>query len=125
MVLATQISAPLTDVIVAAARSYARTGDTVVETTFAEFADAPGVPGRAVVATDTGVVECVLDDGVRPGDLAAGLSRLVAAGWSVVTLVPLGRLGEAHRALRGSAARLQPWWLDDRYGVCFGAPEVA
>lgn len=125
MVLAAQTSPPLTDVMTAAARSYVRTGDTVIETTFAEFADAPGVAGGAVVAADSGIVECVLDDGVQPAELAAGIARLAAAGWEVVALVPLGRLGEAHRALRRIPARLQPWWVDARHGVCFGAPELA
>ncbi|MFZ0492286.1 MAG: hypothetical protein WAM81_03690 [Acidimicrobiia bacterium] len=49
--------------------------------------------------------------------------RLAADGWQVHVLVPLERMGEAHRGLRGVAVRLQGWWLDDG-SVHFGRPEI-
>jgi hypothetical protein len=124
MVVAAHPGLNTTDLATIVAQVYAATGDTVVETAFADLVDAPGVGGAAVIAADSGVVECVLEDGTDPAELASGIARLAAAGWAVVALVPLARLGEAHRALRRSPARLQPWWLDPRDGICFGAPEV-
>lgn len=122
--LAVHTSPQVADVAGAVARAYAQTGNTVVETALADLVDDPGVPGSAVIATDSGVVECVLEDGTDPVALGPGIARLAAAGWSVVALVPLARLGEAHRALRRRPARIQPWWADPRDGICFGVAEV-
>lgn len=95
----------------------------VVETPLAGFTGVDGVDGVAVVAPEQGIVEWF----PHPDqDLAvlAGLAPSVAGtGWKVAVLVPAGRMGEAHRALRGSPVMLQPWWVDgDR--VRFGGPEV-
>jgi len=49
--------------------------------------------------------------------------RLAADGWQIHVLVPLERMGEAHRGLRGVDVRLQGWWLDDG-SVHFGQPEI-
>ncbi len=124
MVLAAKAGLQSDDVAAAVSRSYASAGDTVVETPFGALVDTPEVGGSAVIAADAGIVECVLDETVDPGDVGPGIARLAAAGWTVVALVPLARLGEAHRSLRRVQARLQPWWADPDRGVCFGAPEV-
>ena len=99
-------------------------GCTVVETSLAAACGLDGVPGAAVLAADLGIAECVLGDDVDPGDLGPGIEILAAGGWAVTVLVPAARVGEAHAALRGRPARLQPWWPGRRDAVHFGAPEV-
>jgi hypothetical protein len=111
-------------VVVAAARSYARRDCTVVETSMAAAAGIDGVPGSALLAADLGIAECTLDEGTDPALLGPGIDRLAATGWEVTVLVPARRMGEAHRALRGRSARLQPWWLDPDGAMCFGGTEV-
>jgi hypothetical protein len=124
MVLAARSDTGTIEVTAAVAQAYAGAGDTVVEAALADLVDDPGVPGSAVIAADSGVIECVLEDGSDPAALGPGIARLAAAGWAVVTVVPVSRLGEAHRALRRRPARVQPWWADPRDGICFGVPEV-
>lgn len=111
-------------ILAAAAQSYTRRGCTVVETSLAAAAGIDGIPGPALLAADLGIAECPLADDVDPGALAPGIDRLAATGWEVTVLVPTRRMGEAHRALRGRQARLQPWWRDEDAAMCFGTPEV-
>jgi hypothetical protein len=108
----------------AAAAAYAGMGCTVVETSLAAASGLDGVPGAAVIAADLGIAECVLGPGVDPALLGPGIEMLAAGGWDVTVLVPSARIGEAHAALRGRPARLQPWWPDGDDSVHFGAPEV-
>lgn len=95
----------------------------VVETPLARFADAPDLEGVAVIVPGRGLVEWFPHDAQDLDDLAGVVPGAVAAGWRVVVLVPAPRMGEAHRALRGTGATLQPWWPDDE-AVRFGGPEV-
>ena len=95
----------------------------VIETPLAGFAGNPDLDGVAVVAPERGIVEWYPSDrqGLEP---LAALSRASAGPeWQVMVIVPAARMGEAHRALRGSPVTLQPWWSDDE-GVRFGGPEV-
>jgi len=73
----------------------------------AELADVP-----CTVAGTQRIVEIVVDGEPECELLAPAVWALAARGWQVAALVPLPRLGEAHRALRGSPCLLQPWWLD-------------
>lgn len=77
----------------------------------------------SVVVSD----DCCLDWILAPHADAAGhrpiFRRLAVDGWQVHVLVPLERLGEAHRCLRGVDVMLQGWWTDDG-GVHFGRPET-
>lgn len=95
----------------------------VVETPLAGFTGAPELSGVAVLAPEQGLVEWFPHDAqslVALGDHAAAA---VGAGWRVAVLIPAGRMGEAHRALRGVPVTLQPWWPDGEH-VRFGGPEV-
>lgn len=104
------------------ARGYARLGCTVVELLLAEATGLEGVQGVAILVPERGVVECVADEGLM--GVARAVRLLAVGGWEVRLLVPGGLAGEAHRLLRGTAARLQPWWAGAGDDVCFGAPEV-
>lgn len=111
------------DVAGAVLAAYARLGGTVVETTLSEISEIEGIPGRVVVAADLGIAECLLLEGTDPAHLVPGIERLAAVGWEVTLVSPAARMGEAHRALRGSPARLQAWWREGDQ-LCFGVPEV-
>lgn len=94
----------------------------VVETPLAGFTGNPDLDGVAVVAPERGIVEWFPSERQQLAPLAEA-SRLVAVPeWQVSVVVPAARMGEAHRALRGSPVTLQPWWDDE--GVRFGGPEV-
>lgn len=77
---------------------------------------------RSVVAVEERTVELVVDE--RPFEaLARAVWALSARGWNLAVLVPCGRAGEAHRALRGTPCRLQSWWIQNGR-VYFGAYEI-
>lgn len=94
----------------------------VIETPLASFAGEPGLDGIAVVAPERGLVEWFPSDTQELASLTAPL-RMSAADWNVSVIVPAQRMGEAHRALRGTPITLQPWWVDGE-NVRFGGPEV-
>jgi hypothetical protein len=77
---------------------------------------------RSVVAVEDRMVELVVDDGPFEA-LAPAVWALAARRWEVVVLTPSARNGEAHRALRGTPCRIQPWWLDGS-DVRFGSFET-
>ena len=95
----------------------------VVETPLAGFTGADDVDGVAVVAPEQGLVEWFPHPEQDLGVLAGLAPRVAGTGWRVAVLVPAGRMGEAHRALRGAPVTLQPWWADGER-VRFGGPEV-
>jgi hypothetical protein len=95
----------------------------VVETPLEKFTGLPGVEGVAVLAPEQGLVEWFPH---QEQDLVvlAGLSEsVVGAGWRIAVLVESQRMGEAHRAFRGSPVALQAWWQEGER-VRFGGPEV-
>jgi hypothetical protein len=116
-----------TDTLVAdtTIRAYAASGSRVLDIPLLEMvhisvgADVASV--RTIVAVDYRIVELVIDEGPFEA-LAPALWALAARGWDVVTLTPARRMGEAHRALRGTPCSLQPWWLVSS-AVHFGARE--
>ena len=95
----------------------------VVETPLAAFTGFSDVAGVAVLAPEQGLVEWFPDADQALPPLAEFAAEAVGAGWRVSVLVPAGRMGEAHRALRGLDVTLQPWWADGET-VRFGGPEV-
>jgi hypothetical protein len=104
-----------------AARTWVRSGATVVETTLTALS---GVACRtpAVVVSDEGIVECAADGDFEP--IVVAVRRLAAEGWKVAVLTPAHQMGEAHRSLRGAPAMIQPWWAGADDAVSFGVPEV-
>lgn len=94
------------------------------EMPLAEFVSAPRAAGalRSVVVPGLRCVEVALDEESDPSLLAPVGWDLLGKGWTLIVLVSLDRLGEAHGALRGTPCVLQGWW-DDGLGVQFGAPE--
>ena len=117
----------VTDVADAAAAVYSARRDRVKTTTLSELVTEmlPGgvAESCAVVVAEQRVVEIVPDDQLALERLAPVVWLLAGRGWDVVVLVPCGRLGEGHTALRSAPATLQPWWVDST-GTCFGAPEI-
>lgn len=97
--------------------------DSVVESPLDEFTGFDGVDGVAVVAPAQGIVEWFPHDHQPLEQLAAAAHTVAGSGWAVGVIVPSGRMGEAHRALRGTPVMLQPWWPDGET-VRFGGPEV-
>jgi hypothetical protein len=95
----------------------------VIETPLGGFAGVDDVDGVAVVASEHGVVEWFPHDDQRLDDLAELSLAVAGTGWKVAVLVPSARMGEAHRALRGSPVTLQAWWPDGD-AIRFGGPEV-
>ncbi|OFW65915.1 MAG: hypothetical protein A2Z12_08005 [Actinobacteria bacterium RBG_16_68_21] len=95
----------------------------VVETPLAGFVGNPDLDGVAVVAPERGIVEWFPSDLQALEPLAAMSRASAGPEWQVSVIVPAGRMGEAHRALRGAPVTLQPWWFDDE-SVRFGGPEV-
>lgn len=77
-----------------------------------------------MVVPEASEVECFPGDRHDLADLRAPLRGLFATGWRVTVLVASGRMGEAHRALRGVPIMIQPWWADADGAVRFGGPEV-
>lgn len=95
----------------------------VVETPLDSFTGVAGLFGVAVLATRQGLVEFFPGDRQALTDMGPAAASVAAAGWRVVMIVPAGRMGEAHRSLRGFPLHLQAWWVDgDR--IRFGGPEV-
>ncbi len=78
---------------------------------------------RSSVVVSDECLDWVLTPHADPGAHRPLFRRLAADGWRVHVLVPLERMGEAHRGLRGVDVRLQGWWLDDG-SVHFGQPEI-
>lgn len=126
MVVAVQLDhAREATVAEAATASYAARGRRVLEIPLIEMvhvsvgADVASM--RSIVSVEDRTVELVVD-----GDpfeaIAPAVWALAARGWEVVALAPCGRNGEAHRALRGTPCRIQPWWLEED-GVHFGSHE--
>lgn len=77
----------------------------------------------SVVVSDECCLDWILASHADPGSHRPIFRRLAADGWRVHVLVPLDRLGDAHRGLRGAEVMLQGWWTDDG-GVHFGRPEI-
>ncbi|HSM01372.1 MAG TPA: hypothetical protein VK960_02875 [Acidimicrobiia bacterium] len=94
----------------------------VIETPLSSFLGEQALDGVAVVAPERGLVEWFPSDAQGLAALVAP-SRTSAADWDVSVIVPAHRMGEAHRALRGTPITLQPWWIDGE-SVRFGGPEV-
>ena len=123
MVLMADTRISTTDLVVdAVAAAYAAAGGTTV-TTDLEAASDTDVPGRAVVAADLGVVECVVGDDDPLSTLGVAVSRMATSGWAVTVLAPSARLGDVHRELRGRPATVQAWWIDADT-IQFGRHEV-
>jgi len=95
----------------------------VIETPLAGFTGNADLDGVAVVAPERGIVEWFPSDLQRLEPLAAVSRTSTGPEWQLSVIVPASRMGEAHRALRGSPVTLQPWWVDQE-GVRFGGPEV-
>ena len=104
--------APVVDAVISA---HAARGNRVLDIPLLEMvhvsvaADTAAI--RSVVVAADRVVELVLDDGPFEA-VGPAVWALAARGWDVVALTPASRVGEAHRALRGTPCRLQPWWTD-------------
>ena len=125
MVLNAESRVATPDIVRALCGAWARDGGTVVRTPLSSISGVDDCSGIAVVAAEHGVVEYSIDDNLVPAEVLPGLAALFATRWVVSLIVPTGRVGEAHAALRGSGVGLQPWWRDLGGGVRFGAPEVA
>jgi hypothetical protein len=124
MALATRIeSTDHRTAAMAAASMHLHYEGSVMETPLGDFTGDDAIDGLAVVASTQGVVEWFPHDDQPLDALAAVVGRVVGTGWKVGVIVPSGRMGEAHRALRGAPVVLQPWWADDET-VRFGGPEV-
>ncbi|MFH1104488.1 MAG: hypothetical protein V1757_06040 [Actinomycetota bacterium] len=95
----------------------------VIETPLAGFTGNADLDGIAVVAPERGIVEWFPSDLQRLEPLAAVSRTSAGPEWQLSVIVPASRMGEAHRALRGSPVTLQPWWAD-RETIRFGGPEV-
>jgi hypothetical protein len=96
----------------------------VVTTALSAITGSSALEAHTVVVPEAGEVECFprVDDDLA--DLRAPLRGLFATGWRITVLVAAGRMGEAHRSLRGVPVTIQPWWEDPDGAVCFGGPEV-
>ena len=77
-----------------------------------------------MVVPEASEVECFPHATDDLGALRAPLRGLFATGWRVTVLVVAGRMGDAHRALRGVPVTIQPWWVDGEGTIRFGGPEV-
>lgn len=115
MVVALDVEASVHRLVAeATVRAYVARGNQVLEVPLLEMvhvsvgADVATI--RSVVAVEDRVVELVVDDGPFEA-LCPAVWALSARGWEVVALTPAHRNGEAHRALRGTPCRLQPWWI--------------
>ena len=126
--VATLATDAATDAVVAeaAAAAYLARGNRVLDIPLIEMvhvsmgADVATV--RSIVAVEDRVVELVVDDGPFEA-LGPAVWALAARGWDVVALIPSGRNGEAHRALRGTPCQIQPWWVERRE-IRFGRLET-
>jgi hypothetical protein len=107
----------------AAASIHLQRESSVVETALGGFTGIGDIAGVAVLAPEQGIVEWFPDPAQHLDPLAPLASEAVGAGWRVTVLVPALRMGEAHRALRGTPVTLQPWWAEGER-VRFGGPEV-
>lgn len=96
----------------------------VVQTPLDAFTGIVGIDGVAVLAPRQGIVEFFPSESQPLNGLGPVAASVVASGWQVAVLVEAGRMGEAHRTLRGFPVELQSWW-DDGDRICFGGPEVA
>ena len=76
-----------------------------------------------VAAGESRVAEIMIDETVACQQLTPALWSLADQGWTATVVVPAGRMGEAHFALRGLPCRLQAWW-EDGTSVQFGAHEI-
>lgn len=94
----------------------------VVETPLAGFTGID-VDGVAVLAPEQGLVEWFPHDDQPLDALCTPAHTIVGGGLAVGVLVPAARMGEAHRALRGTPVTIQPWWIDGE-SIRFGGPEV-
>ena len=77
----------------------------------------------SVVVSDEHRLDWILAPHADAGGHRPVFRRLATDGWQVHVVVPLERLGHAHRGLRGAEVMLQGWWTDDG-GVHFGRPEI-
>lgn len=80
-------------------------------------------PLPTIASRTDGRVEVVWSRGSEPAALARTVASLTASDWDVWVLVPSGKLGIAHVALRGCDVTLQPWWTEGGL-VHFGRPEI-
>lgn len=95
----------------------------MVRVPIADLTGSAALEGPAVVIAEAGEVECFPAARQDLFSLRAPVRGLLASGWRITVVVPAGRMGDAHRALRGVPAMIQPWWEDDGV-VCFGGREV-
>jgi len=104
---------------------YARRCDLATELPLAELLSVPSDLGalRAVVGATDRIVEVVLDSEIDVAAVAPAAWALTAKGFSIVVLVSLDRLGEAHEGLRGAPCSIQGWWATEA-GIVFGAFEA-
>jgi hypothetical protein len=113
--MAVALQVPITDVdrvAGAVVEAYVKRREIVTEMPLIGIVDVPAGVGalRVVVSASKHVVEIVLDADVDAASLAPAVWALEAKGWHAVVLVALERIGDAHRELRGTPCRLQPWW---------------
>lgn len=95
----------------------------VIEQPLARYTGIDGLDGVAVIAPAQGLVEWFPHDDQPLADLAPLAREVDGSGLALCVVIPASRMGEAHRALRGSPLTLQPWWRDGET-VRFGGPEV-
>ena len=75
-----------------------------------------------VAAGDSRVAEIMVDETVLCAQVTTAIWSLADRGWQTNVVVPAGRIGEAHTALRGVPCQIQAWW-EDESGISFVAYE--
>lgn len=115
MAVAVQVEVTaVADVVRSTVAHYTKRHEPVVESWLAEIAGVPVTDSlgfhSCVAAIDRRIVEIVVPSATDASGLSAVVWDLAYSGWQVTVLVPASDLGSAHRALRGTPCRLQPWW---------------
>jgi hypothetical protein len=128
MAMAVQVSLIGTDRVVDRALAIYRAHfERAVHVSLGEMVDrdvAVDVAKLSVVAAgDSRTAEIMVDETVVCQQLVTAIWSLADQGWKTTVVVPAGRMGEAHFALRGLPCRLQPWW-EDGANVGFGSFEM-
>lgn len=100
---------------------FRRYSSVVVTTGLAELAGVTA-PGTIVVAAELGSADCLIDvDALE--DAIPALRILDGRSIALTVIVPVHRMGDAHRKLRGAPVLIQPYWYVGE-DLCFGAPEL-
>ena len=123
MVLATRESIDHSTAASVAASLHMYYEGEVIETPLDSFSGVNGLAGVAVLAPGQGLVEFFPADDQALDSLGAVAVEAAASGWQVAVIAPAGRMGEAHRSLRGFPLSLQCWWAEEDH-IRFGGPEV-